>query len=361
MATGVLSAGVIPAQAELRSFARVAAHLLAEHPTPALGARTVKRRAGHGLQHLDHRDYVPGDEVRHIDWRQTARLRRPVVRQFEAETSGDWFLMLDASSSMAVGTGEKWRAAVRVTAAMSYALLELGHRVAVITFADDVVDEVPPGRGARHFPSIVRSLQRLQPSPDGATSNLAACARRLRGTASALVVSDFLGPSDLRPGLAALRQRCVLLHAIEVHDERQLELPGPGPIELRDVETGATLVCDADAATVAAADPPTRADFERQLVERLASPNAVAQLAYFEFHPAAAAVRLRAAREQASQGRTLSAELLLRQLLNQPDADTFATADSGFADGDARTARSDWLGATTAFQRAAAAVASFLR
>ena len=253
MATGVLNAGLIPAQAELRSFARVASHLLAEHPTPALGARTVKRRAGQGLQHLDHRDYVPGDEVRHIDWRQTARLQRPIVRQFEAETSGDWFLLLDASSSMAVGSGEKWRAAVRVTAAMAYALLELGHRVAVVAFAGDVIDAVPPGRGARHFPPIVRSLQRLQPSPEGAASNLAACARRLAGTASALVVSDFLGPSDLLPGLVALRQRCVILHAIEVHDEQRFALPGSGPLELRDVETGATLVCDADAAALSAA------------------------------------------------------------------------------------------------------------
>jgi uncharacterized protein (DUF58 family) len=248
MATGVLSAATIPAQAELRGFARVAAQLLAEHPTPALGARTIKRRAGPGLQHLDHRDYVAGDEVRHIDWRQSARLQRPIVRQFEAETSGDWFLLLDASSSMAVGHGDKWRAAVRVTTAMAYALLELGHRVAVVAFADDVVGEVPPGRGSRHFPGIVRCLQQLRPSPLDAGSNLAACARRLAGTASAFVTSDFLGPSDLRPGLAALRQRCVLLHALEVHDAREFVLPGTGPLELLDVETGATLVAESDAA-----------------------------------------------------------------------------------------------------------------
>lgn len=247
MATGVLTTGTMPTQAELRSFARVASHLLAEHPTPALGARTVKRRAGVGLQHLDHRDYAPGDEVRHIDWRQTARLQRPIVRQFEAETSGDWFLMLDASSSMAVGDGAKWRAAVRAATAMSYALLEIGHRVAVIAFASDVVDEVAPGRGARHFPGIVRSLQRLQPARSGARSNLAACVRRLAGTASALVISDFLGPSDLRPDLSALRQRCVLLHALQVHDPLALRLPGPGPIELQDVETGESLTSDADA------------------------------------------------------------------------------------------------------------------
>ncbi len=244
MASGALSRDPLPTQSELGAFARVVAHLLAEHPTPALGSRTMKRRAGVGLQHLDHRDYVPGDEVRHIDWRQTARRQRPIVRQFEAETSGDWFLMLDASSSMAVGDAAKWQAAVRATAALAFALLELGHRVAVVAFASDVLAEVPPGRGARHFPGIVRSLRALRPAARGARSNLAACVRRLFGTASAFVISDFLGPADLRPGLAALRERCVLLHALQTHDPRELRLAGPGPVELHDVETGASLTSE---------------------------------------------------------------------------------------------------------------------
>ena len=248
MAAGELTPPVLPTQAELRSFARVASQLLAEHPTPALGSRTVKRRAGVGLQHLDHRDYVPGDEVRHIDWRQTARRQRPIVRQFEAETSGDWFLMLDASSSMTVENASKWHAALRATAAMAFALLEIGHRVAVVAFASDVVAEVPPGRGSQHFASVVRGLRAIRPDPTGSRSNLAACVRRLFGTASAFVVSDFLGPSDLRPGLAALRERCVLLHALQTHDPQEFSLPGPGPIELVDVETGQNLTSQADPA-----------------------------------------------------------------------------------------------------------------
>jgi uncharacterized protein (DUF58 family) len=238
MAQGILKLQGLPTHAELQSFARVAAHLLAEHPTPAIGSRTVKRRAGAGLQHLDHRDYVPGDEVRHIDWRQTARRRRPIVRQFEAETTGDWFVLLDASSSMAVAGAGKWRAAVAGACAMSYALLELGHRVALVTFGDDVLAECAPGRGAAHFPAIVRTLASAEPSRAGARSNLVACVRRLFGTASAFVISDFLGLAELRPDLAALRERCVALHALQVHDAEELQVPGSGPVELVDVETG---------------------------------------------------------------------------------------------------------------------------
>jgi len=243
----------LPAQGELSAFARAAAHLLAEHPTPALGARTVRRRAGVGLQHLDHRDYVPGDEVRHIDWRLTARLRRPIVRQFEAETSGDWFLVLDASSSM-TSTSAKWQGAVAVTAAMAFALLELGHRVALLACADDIVAECPAGRGAVQYPRIARMLRGLRPVPEGARTHLAACARRIRGTASCFVVSDFLGTDELRADLALLRERSVLLHALQVHHAAELQPDRTSsPVELYDVETGASLTSVVDEPAAATA------------------------------------------------------------------------------------------------------------
>jgi len=248
MATGALNPPRLPTHAELRSFARVAAHLLTEHPMPGSGSRTVRRRAGVGLQHLDHRDYVPGDEVRHIDWRQTARRQRPITRQFEAEMSGDWFLLLDASSSMTTAAACKWQAAVSATSAMAFALLELGHRVAVVAYASDVVAVCPPGRGARHFQKVVRTLLALRPDRSAARSNLPACVRRMSGSASGFVVSDFLGPDDMRPALAALRERSVQLHAVEVHAAADLQLPGPGPLELYDVETGAMITSGAGTA-----------------------------------------------------------------------------------------------------------------
>ena len=264
----------LPDAAELRSFARAAAHLLAQHPSPAPGARTVRRRAGVGLQHLDHRDYVPGDDVRHIDWQLTARRQRPILRQFEAETSGDWFLLLDASSSMVAAGATRWHGAVRATAAMAFALLELGNRVALVAFADEVVAECPVGRGASHFPTIARTLRGLHPAERGARSNLAACARRIRGTASGFVISDFLGPADLRPGLAALRERCVRLHALLVEDPRELRLAGDGPRELLDVESGATLSCDADTLSAAHA---SQAQAElRQRLRRFATLGGIA-------------------------------------------------------------------------------------
>jgi uncharacterized protein (DUF58 family) len=248
MAGHGLNDPALPTHAELAAFARVAAHLLAEHPAPSAGSRTVRRRSGAGLQFLDHRDYLPGDEVRHIDWRQTARRRRPIVRRFEAESSNDWFLLLDASSSMAHGHGIKWRRAVLATAAMAYALLGLGHRVGLIVHGQSILAEVPPGRGSSHYASIAQLLLSRRPSASGERTAPGSCAARLHGSCSALLLSDFLGVARPQQELGLLRERCAELQALRLWQEADARLPGPGLFELVDVETGQSCVAEATTA-----------------------------------------------------------------------------------------------------------------
>ncbi len=264
MAQPDLNATALPAQAELQSFARAAAHLLAERQVRAPGMRVVKRKAGVGIQHLDHRDYRPGDEVRHIDWRQTARRRRPIVRQFESESVSDWVVMLDLSSSMALDGAAKWQAAARGAAAMSYALLELGHRVGLLGFGRGVRAECPRGRGRAHYAGVIRLLGSLRPSPVGEPSDLGACARRLRGDASVIVFSDFLADDEMRRDLAALLERSTSLHALQVGHAGDTAVAVAGEADLVDVETGERLAArlDGTAAEVAAAE---RAAMTRRL------------------------------------------------------------------------------------------------
>ena len=245
--------GGLPAEAELQAFAHAAAHLLIERTPRLAGARTVARRPGVGIQPLDHRDYAPGDEVRHIDWRLTARARRPIVRRFEAESVTDWTLVLDASSSMAVLDGAKWRAAVQATAALAYALLQLGHRVGLLVFGAGVIAECPRGRGAHHYAAIARRLSALQPAPAGARSSLGVCAPHLQGTASVFTVSDFLADDEMRRDLSALRQRCSTLHALQLSHAGETRLPAGAELDLVDIETGARLQVHADAPAAARA------------------------------------------------------------------------------------------------------------
>jgi uncharacterized protein (DUF58 family) len=264
MATAVLSKQAFPSELELQSFARAAARLLADQRMSAAGSRVVRRRAGSGIQHLDHRDYVHGDEVRHIDWRQTARRRRPIIRRFEAETVSEWIILLDASPSMTVANGAKWHAALRAAAAMSYALLQLGHGLGVLVFSDRVLAECTRARGQQHYADVVRTLRTVTPHPASSGSDLGGCVHRLHGAASIFAISDFLGDGEMRRDLTALLQRCASLHALQVSDPAELELPGSGHVDLVDIETGALLSMHVDDRAIADAVN-RRADMTRRL------------------------------------------------------------------------------------------------
>lgn len=238
----------LPEQAQLQAFAAAAAQLLVERQPRAPGLRSVSRRVGVGLQHLDHRDYAPGDEVRHIDWRQTARLRRPILRRFEAESVSDWTLLLDASSSMAVDDGAKWQAAVQAAAALAYALLQVGHRVGLLAFGTRLLAHCPRGRGQRHYATIAQRLLALQPAPRGQRSELGVCAPMLHGASSLFVLSDFLADDEMCRDLGGLRQRSTALHALQLRSEAETRLAPTGEIDLVDVEGGQRCMVFAEAA-----------------------------------------------------------------------------------------------------------------
>lgn len=241
MAAPAVNAAALPPEGQLLAFARAAAHLLIEQAPRLAGTRVIARRAGVGVQHLDHREYLPGDDTRHIDWRLSARLQRPMLRRFEAETVTDWTLVLDASSSMAAAGGAKWRGAVVAAAAMAYALLQLGHRVGLLAVGATVLALCPRGRGQAHYASIARSLVQWQPPTDGERCELAAAARAVHGATSVFVLSDFLGDAAMRAALGSLRGHCSVLHALQLSDSADVDLPGDEEVELRDVETGASL------------------------------------------------------------------------------------------------------------------------
>ena len=239
MATPSLTATALPAEADLRAFATAAAHLLVDRQPRTPGARTVSRRAGVGIQHFDHRDYAPGDEVRHIDWRQTARRRQPIVRRFEAESVSDWTLLLDASSSMACPGAAKWQAAACLAAGLAYALLQAGHRVGLVVFGARVLWHCPRGRGQPHYAAIAGRLATLQPRAAGERSDLGACVGHLHGAGSVFALSDFLADDEMRRDLGATLQRCTSLHALQVSDAAETRLSSTQELDLEDAETGA--------------------------------------------------------------------------------------------------------------------------
>jgi len=224
-------------QAELMRLARVADRLLSGRPKIIPGNRPHKLRAGHGIEFLDHRTFMPGDNLRDIDWRITARSRHPQIRRFRNETSSDWFICLDRSASMSLGNGRKWALAMQLAAALAYLLIHLDNRVGLITFSDRIDGVKPLGRGHHAYASLLRLLESTHPRTHGGNTLLTSCASQLQRGSQIIVISDFLTADSLQPELKLLTRIGEDLHAIQVLDKHEAELPQTGTLSLRDIET----------------------------------------------------------------------------------------------------------------------------
>ena len=197
------------------------------------------------------RPYVPGDDVRRIDWNVTARTGEPHVRVQLAERVLVTWLVLDTSPSMRFGTADRRKADVAegVAIAVGHLATRRGNRLGVLTFGDEEPRTSPVRQGRLGLLGLLVAL-REEPEPGpgrvGATS-LGAAIRRADAVARqrslVVVVSDFRGPRDWRPPLLQLAGRHEVI-AVEVRDPREQELPNAGELWLVDPETGRHLRVD---------------------------------------------------------------------------------------------------------------------
>ena len=201
--------------------------------------------AGLGSELWQVRPYEPGDDVRRIEWNVTARTGEPHVRVELAERVLVTWLVLDASASMAFGTGERRKADVAegVAIAIGYAATRRGNRLGTVSFGERATVE-PPRQGRR---ALLDTLQLLRDLPAAGSGTLRDALelgdRVIRQRALVVVVSDFRGPPDWRAPLLRLAGRHTLL-AVEVRDPREEELADVGELRLVDPETGRQLRVD---------------------------------------------------------------------------------------------------------------------
>ncbi len=209
---------------------------------------------GRGMEFEEVRPYVPGDDVRHIDWNVTARTQEPFIKEFREERELTLVLALDLSGSMSFGSGgrdgatDKRLQMARLAGALAYAAVRNGDRVGLLVFTDQVELFVPPRKSRGHAWRVIRECFEHRPLRFGTDLALAAehLGKVLKRRAVVCFVSDFLvesGDQDYRKALAILGQRH-RTHAFVVHDPLEERSPIAGLIEVVDAESGRPALVD---------------------------------------------------------------------------------------------------------------------
>ncbi len=254
----------------------------------------LSRFKGRGMDFEELREYLPGDDVRDIDWNVTHRLGRPFVKRFREERELTAVLAVDVSASSQFGSANRTKRefAAEIAATLAFSAAKNGDKIALLLFTDEMELFVPPRKGRRHILRIVRELLTHQPKKRGTNLSgaLGFLNHVLHRRAIVFLLTDFLhadaGVAQVgtggagsplaggahgapRPahrdviaelGLTNIRHDVVCLH---LHDPRESDLPDAGLVTIEDAETGELLELDSGRNSV-------RATFAKINAERLA-------------------------------------------------------------------------------------------
>jgi uncharacterized protein (DUF58 family) len=233
---------------------------------------------GDGTELAQVRPYVPGDDVRRIDWNVTARTGEPHVRVQLAERVLVTWLVLDTSPSMQFGTAERRKADVAegVAIAVGHIATRRGNRLGFVTFGDGRPRALPPRQGRLGLIGLLGALR--EESDEGAervgATSLGEALHRTgalaRQRAIIVVVSDFRGPFDWHRPLIELAGRHELV-GVEIRDPREQELPNAGVLWLVDPETGRQVRADTRSERLRARFAAAAAEERAQVARTLAS------------------------------------------------------------------------------------------
>jgi uncharacterized protein (DUF58 family) len=253
-----------------------------------MGGAYLSGFKGRGMDFEDLREYMPGDDVRDIDWNVTHRLGRPFVKRFREERELTAVLAVDVSASSSFGSANRTKRefAAEIAATLAMSAAKNGDKVGLLLFTDEVELFVPPRKGRRHILRLVREMLMFQPKKRGTNISdvLGFLNHVLHRRAIVFLLTDFLhmgGGDRPRPsfsssssnqfqknedegrerergglssrdviaelGLTNTRHDVVCLH---LHDPRESLLPDAGLVTIEDAETGELLELDSARSSV---------------------------------------------------------------------------------------------------------------
>ena len=217
----------------------------------AMGGEYHSVFKGRGMDFDEVREYVPGDEVRTIDWNVTARSGRPFVKKFTEERELTILVMVDVSASGNFGSTSQSKRELSAELASVLAFSAIGNndKVGLILFSDQIEQYIPPKKGRRHVLRVVREVLYFEPKRRGTdiVQALDFANRVLQRRAVTFLISDFQSTGDQAKTMSALQSAIRLTHtrhdlvAMHIRDRREEELPDVGVLAIEDAETGELL------------------------------------------------------------------------------------------------------------------------
>jgi len=194
---------------------------------------------GRGMAFSEVREYMPGDDIRTIDWNVTARFNNPYVKIFEEEREMTVMLVVDMSGSKDFGTKEKTKRELitELCAVLSFSAIQNNDKIGVIFFSDQIEKFIPPKKGKSHILRIIREL--IEFTPVHKKTNISQALKYLNNVIKkrsiAFLISDFMDTNYEEALKIANRKHDVV--GIRIYDRHEKELPDIGLIKILDAET----------------------------------------------------------------------------------------------------------------------------
>jgi uncharacterized protein (DUF58 family) len=231
---------------------------------------------GRGIAFSEVRQYIPGDDVRLIDWNVSARMNDTYVKLFTEEREMTVLLLCDMSASGLFGSRvrQKRDLAAELAAVLAFSAIRNNDRVGLIIFTDQVEKFVPPKKGKRHVLRVVSEILsfREKSRRTSLSAGLEFLSHVARRKAVAFLISDFLAPIASYERALRITARRHDLIPVTIGDPLEQALPDVGLIEMQDPESGGTIVFDTGGPEAAAFARQVRAVREARatLFKRLA-------------------------------------------------------------------------------------------
>ncbi len=206
---------------------------------------------GVGIEFEEVRDYTPGDDVKSIDWKVSARLGRPFIKRYREERELVIMLLVDLSASGRFGTraANKQETAAEAAAILAFNAVRNNDKVGAILFTDQVERYIPPQKGSGHVWRVIKEIFSHVPRHTGTDISGAVTylGRVCRKRSVAFVISDFLVPGGgpvVDRAMRAVARKHELIQ-VRISDPGEFELPAAGIVTVRDLESGRRVVLDA--------------------------------------------------------------------------------------------------------------------